>query len=231
MNLVAYLRVSTAKQAADGVSVDVQREKIEAYARALGHSVVSVYRDEGLSGGLAASERPGLRGALWDVEHRGNDHGLVVSSLSRLSRTVRDVLDLVDRSRDRGWHLVSLSESLDTSTATGRMVVGVLAVLAQFERELTAERTAEAISKLRGDGRAFTSQAPYGYDFVDGRSVPNVEEQWVAAYVAERTRQGWMPGVIAERLNEAGKFTRKGGKWNGDAVRRVIRSIERCSSA
>jgi site-specific DNA recombinase len=232
MNLVAYLRVSTEKQAREGVSLEAQEARIRGFASAMGHTVVEVCRDDGISGSLGPAARPALARALWRVEEEeAGDAGLVVTSLSRLSRSVRDILDLVDRARSNEWHLLSLSESLDTSTATGRMVVGVLAVLSQFERELIGERTAEAMSKLRGDGKAFTSIPPYGWKYVDGRMVPEPSEVAAREFIAARQGAGWGNGLIADRLNASGVLTRTGRPWDSAAVRRVLRAIERSATS
>jgi len=108
---IGYLRVSTAGQATDGVSLDAQRERIEAWAKAHDFELLGIQRDAGISGGKA-SNRPGLQKAL-DLACKERA-ALVVYSLSRLARSTRDALEISARLDKAGADLVSLSESIDT---------------------------------------------------------------------------------------------------------------------
>ncbi len=148
-NAIDYVRVSTAGQAADGVSLEAQRARITAAAAAAGLELVAIHADEGLSG-KRADNRPGLVAAL-EAACRAKAV-LVVYSLSRMSRSVTDTLAIVGRLDKAGAGFVSLTESIDTTTAAGRMMVTMLAAFAAFERELTAERTATALHHKRSRG-------------------------------------------------------------------------------
>ncbi|UCF41683.1 MAG: recombinase family protein, partial [Gemmatimonadota bacterium] len=103
--LVGYCRVSTEEQAREGVSLDAQRKRLAAYCTAHGFELAGVESDEGLSGGVPPAQRPGLTRALEQVR-RGEAAGLVVVKLDRLSRSVRDVLDLADSAQCTDWRLV-----------------------------------------------------------------------------------------------------------------------------
>src|SRR5688572_3482910 len=109
MYAVGYARVSTADQAQDGVSMDAQREKIEAWCQLNDCPLSEMFVDAGLSGGRA-DNRPGLQAALEAVARKGGV--LIVYSLSRLSRSTRDTLALSDRLAKAGADLVSLSEKI-----------------------------------------------------------------------------------------------------------------------
>ena len=136
---VGYLRVSTQDQADEGVSLDSQLERIRAYCLLNNHSLDAVYRDAGLSG-KRVDNRPGLNDAL---NHVCREQGiLVVYSLSRMSRSVRDTIEIAERLTSSDANLSSITEAFDTSTATGRMVFKLLAVFAEFEREILGERPA-----------------------------------------------------------------------------------------
>jgi site-specific DNA recombinase len=147
--VVGYTRVSTGGQAVDGVSLDAQRERIEAWCRANDHELTDVRVDAGLKGGRA-DNRPALQVALDTVcQSRGV---LVVYSLSRLARSTRDTLEIAERLDRAGADLVSLTERIDTTTAAGRMVFRMLAVLAEFERDLISERTTTALRHKQHQG-------------------------------------------------------------------------------
>ena len=96
------------------------------------------------------SDRPELKTMLLTL--RSGDV-LVIDSFSRLSRSTKDLLDLVDKLTEMGVHLVSLKENLDTTTATGKMMLTMLSALSQFERDLIAERTIDGLKAARSRGR------------------------------------------------------------------------------
>ncbi len=78
---------------------------------------------------------------------------LIVTEFSRLSRSTKDLIDLVEKLQKMGVELVSIKENLDTTTATGKMMLTMLSALSQFERDLIAERTAEGLKAARARGR------------------------------------------------------------------------------
>lgn len=125
MRAVGYLRVSTTKQAVDGVSLAAQQEKIKAWAGLNEASLEDSYEDAGISG-KGMEQRPGLAAA---IEHACRRKAvLVVYSLSRLARSTRDTLAIADRLERAGADLVSLTERIDTTSAAGKMVFRLLGV-------------------------------------------------------------------------------------------------------
>ena len=173
MNAIGYVRVSSEEQARSGVSLPAQREQIRAFCRGRGWTLVGVRSDEGASG--RSLKRPGLQAALEVLEQR-QATVLVVTRLDRLSRSVRDIFALVEgRFTANGASLVSISENLDATTAMGKAFLGILAVLAQMERELVGERTREALAHVRDDGR-YLGAVPYGQRRdAGGRLAPDQE--------------------------------------------------------
>src|SRR3954469_6084624 len=171
MRAVAYIRVSTTFQVDDGVSLDAQRARIAAWCGSNDADLAEgdVFVDAGLSG-KRADNRPALGRALAAVCGAPGSV-LVVYSLSRLARSVRDTLAIAERLEKAGADLVSLSERIDTTSASGKMVFRLLAVLNEFERDLVSERTRAAVAHKRGRGER-TGQVPYGRDLgPDGRSL------------------------------------------------------------
>ena len=148
---VAYIRVSTDRQAEHGISLDAQRAKVHRLRGELYDlDLVDVIVDAGVS--AKTLERPGLIRALAMLEH-GHADALAVVKLDRLTRSVRDLAHLVDRYFAKGWALMSVSENVDTRSAAGRLVLNVIASVAQWEREAVGERTkaALALKKQRGE--------------------------------------------------------------------------------
>jgi DNA invertase Pin-like site-specific DNA recombinase len=109
---------------------------------------VTIYEDAGITG-TSMEKRPALEQAL-----RASTDGavLVAYSLSRFARSTRDMLTIAERLKRQGADLVSLTESIDTTTATGRLVFTLLSALSQFERDLTSERTKAALGALKARG-------------------------------------------------------------------------------
>lgn len=137
---VAYVRVSTEKQADAGQSLEAQQAKLAAYASLYELELVEVVVDAGVS--AKTLNRPGLQRALAMLESGAAD-ALVVVKLDRLTRSVRDLGELVEGVfAEKGAALLSVSEQIDTRSAAGRLVLNVLASVSQWEREAIGERTA-----------------------------------------------------------------------------------------
>jgi DNA invertase Pin-like site-specific DNA recombinase len=217
---VGYCRVSTAGQASEGVSLEAQKARIAAWAEAHGYELLGVHVDAGLSGGKAEN-RPALQKALEAVCEA---HGaLVVYSLSRLARSVRDTLTIADRLDSCGADLVSLSESIDTTSAAGRMIFRMLAVLSEFERDLVVERVTMALAHKRSKGER-VGEVPFGYRVgPDGTHIePDDAEQKTLRQLRRLRARGFSVRRIAEALNAKGIPART-GRWHHNSVWRVLR--------
>ena len=235
--LIGYVRVSTDEQAQRGVSLRAQRDRLGAYCAAHGHNLARVESDDGVSGKVAPKRRRGLSAALRAVQ-RGDAVGLLVLKLDRLSRTTRDVLDLVDASEREGWRLVAVNEHLDSSTAAGRLVVTVLAALAQMEREQAGERTQLALDRVAREGRARSRRTPFGWrlpndstEQIKGdRSVlaEHSGEQLILRRMLHLRAAGLGPRRIARNLNERGDINpRTQREWSPQLIQTLLRTYDR----
>jgi DNA invertase Pin-like site-specific DNA recombinase len=221
---IGYVRVSTEDQAENGVSLAAQRERIAAWCDANGYELAAVHVDAGISG-KRADNRPGLQAAV-DAACAGKA-ALVVYGLSRLARSVRDTLDLADRLDRSGADLVSLSERIDSTTAAGKMVFRMLAVLAEFERDLTAERTRAALAHKRANGEAY-GETPFGYVRAGDRLEADPDAQLAVALVLDLRGRGWTFRAIARELEAREIPTAKGGsRWDPKTVQRIAQRAAR----
>ncbi len=223
MVAIGYIRVSTEGQVEDGVSLEAQRAKLESWAKLNDEHELIVFKDAGISGS-SMSQRPGLRDALDAVcKRRGV---LVVYSLSRLARSTRDTLSISDRLAKAGAELVSLSEKIDTTSASGKMIFRLLAVLNEFERDQVAERTRSAMAHMRRTGRRISRFAPYGWDFDDeGKGlVVNRAEQRILQRMRRLRGEGMTLRQIAAALTERDVPTKhgRGGGWTPKVVRSLL---------
>lgn len=222
MNAIGYARVSTDGQATDGVSLDAQQARIRAWCEANGYTLVGLHVDAGLSGGRA-DNRPALQAALSEAcKQRAV---LIVYSLSRLARSTRDTILISERLVKAGADLVSLSEKLDTTSAAGKMLFRLLAVLSEFERDVIAERTTCAMAHLRSQGQRISGRLPYGYDLAsDGQSlVQNAQEQDGLRVIQALRKTGKGRRRIAAALSKQGIATKTGTVWTPQAVGAILR--------
>lgn len=201
LTLALYRRVSTDKQADEGYSLDVQYEKLHAYAATFSQvREVRDYTDDGYSG--SSLDRPGMKRLIEDIEAGKITH-VVVVKLDRLSRSQKDTLHLIeDVMIPANVAFISILESFNTDTAFGRAMVGILSVFAQLERENIFERTRGGMQKRvekgywPGGGRT-----PYGYDYDPARGilVPNQEADMVR-HIYDRYLAGASMQTIADDL-------------------------------
>lgn len=148
MKAVAYCRVSTVKQADEGVSLESQRDNIDRAIRERGHDLVEIIEDAASGKSL---ERKGLTRALLLLEE-GKADCLIVAKLDRLSRSVLGFSTLLDTASKQGWKLIALDHGMDTSTPHGKMMAQMIITFAEFERELISQRTREGLAIKRKHG-------------------------------------------------------------------------------
>lgn len=221
MQAVFYLRVSTEQQATEGVSLEAQLAKLNAWAALHDATVVATFSDAGISG--MDESRPGLAAAMKAAtEHQA---ALVVYSLSRLSRSTSHCIKLADQLNKAGANLVSLSEQLDTCSASGRMVFKMLAVLAEFERDQLAERTRNAMQHKRAKGER-VGTIPFGYNLAaNGVTLePNAEQLEAVDLIRQLRQSGLSLQAIANELTARQIPTAKGNaEWTQQAVNRIVK--------
>ncbi len=216
---IGYIRVSTEGQAVDGVSLDAQRAKIEAWATLNDYELVAVHVDAGISG-KGMTNRPGLQAALADCQ-KGS--ALVIYSLSRLARSTKDTLEISERLAKAGADLVSLSEKIDTTSAAGKMVFRMLAVLAEFERDQISERTTTAMQFKKGKGE-LVGAVPYGFELAeDGVALLENSAEQAAISQAKKLHTGGMSlRKIAAELNRHGFNARNGQAFQSTQILRMV---------
>ena len=219
---IVYARVSTDKQADKGVSLDAQRAKAAAYAELYDLEVVEVIVDAGVS--AKTLDRPGLARAL-NMLRRGSAEALLVVKLDRLTRSVRDLGDLIAGPFAPGKAaLLSVGEQVDTRTASGRMVLNIMATISQWERECIGERTATAMQHKAASGEYRGGLAPYGFCVADdGVRLAEVEaEQAVLAVARELRASGLSLRAVARALEARGLRSRVGRAFSAMQIRGMV---------
>ena len=218
--IAIYVRVSTQEQAVNGHSIDEQTDRLQKYCDAMNWSPCKVYCDAGYSG--ASTDRPSLQSMIRDVKS-GLITRVLVYKLDRLSRSQKDTLYLIeDVFLANNCDFVSISENFDTSSPFGRAMIGILAVFAQLEREQIKERMIMGkVAKAKQGRYSGKAMNPIGYDYIDGRLIPNKYESDLVKRIFGMYSKGMSTRKIMETLNESGLY-HKYGKWNEKTVLNII---------
>lgn len=220
---IGYIRVSTEQQAQEGVSLQAQREKIEAYCRLQGLELVSLIEDQGVSGAIALCDRPGgiqLQAAM--KQHKVKH--VVALKLDRLFRDAADALVQTKAWDERGvgLHLIDIGgQSINTSTAMGRMFLTMMSGFAELERNLIAERTSLALQSKKARKEVY-SALPLGYADKDGKLVPVDEELVVIAEIKAMKAEGMTLMAIAADLNQRGVVGKRGGQYYARTIKNIL---------
>lgn len=223
---VIYTRVSTEGQADSGLSLETQLTKCRALAVVHDYDVIDVITDAGFS--AATLDRPGYK-QLDALVRARKINAVLITKLDRLTRSVKDLADVLDLFSKKHIALVSASESLNTETAGGRMVLNVMTSVAQWEREVIGERTRDALSAKRRRRERTSRHAPTGFRLTDaGTLEPNDAERQQLALMAECRAAGYGWQSIAAELNRLGHTNQRTGQpWKWPNLRRCYLSATR----
>jgi len=221
MQAIGYVRVSTDRQADQGVSLEAQESKIRAMATVHSAELLDVIVDGGES--AKSLHRPGLQ-RLLALINTGQVQAVIVAKLDRLTRSVKDLCSLLELFEKRRVALISVAESLDTSSAAGRMVLNIMTAVSQWEREAIGERTRDAMSHKRRNGER-VGNIQFGYRLCgDGKHVePDPAEQGVLQEIRRLRQSGHTMRGIAAALNRLEVRTRRGSAWRLEHVARILK--------
>ena len=204
---VGYLRVSTADQATSGLGLDAQRDAITTAAAAQGLTITAWHEDAGVSGTVAPGDRPGMSAALATLTTAGAGV-LIAAKLDRLSRSVKDAAELMDRADREGWRVVTADGTVGADNSPmSRAMVGMSSVFAQMERDLIAMRTREALAALKAQGVQLGHPTTLSDDVLtriitelsEGRSLRAIGQGLEADGIRTATgRERWHPQTVKQ---------------------------------
>lgn len=213
MRCAIYTRISSAERLdRDFNSLDAQRAACATFILQRNWvAVEATYDDGGFSGGN--TQRPALQRLLADID-TGTIDMVVVHKIDRLSRSLKDFLNVVDVLERAGVGFASVTQAFDTSTSSGRLMLHMLLSFAQFEREMTAERMRDRYLAGRRTGRwmAGRRSRPFGYQVVNGRLALDPAEAAIVRRIYERYLSLGSTRLLAEELAAEGVINPNSGR-------------------
>ncbi len=216
-----YIRVSTEDQAKDGFSIHAQKEKLTKYAEANEWDIIDFYIDDGISG-KNLKDRPEVTRLLKDVEEN-KINNILIYKLDRLTRSMKDLLYLIEFFEKNNCTFNSQTEKIDTSNAVGRMFVKIIGIFAEFERENLAERVAFGYEQKTREGNYTNTHGVYGYDYLKGGILlVNEREKELITKIFEYYINGDSYFKIAKKLNMANIPTKRGGAWAPSTIKSIL---------
>ena len=202
--------------------MEAQEERIKLYCQLNGLELVDIIRERAVTAKIKLNKRPeGSKIAM--LTAAGVCH-IVALKLDRLFRNAVDALSHVEAWEHAGiaLHLVDMGgQSINTASSMGKMLITMLAGFAEFERNMTAERTTAALRYKKTHGQVY-NHAPYGFNAEGSVLVPDRTEQAVIARMATLRKEGTSYNEIANVLNADKVPTKQGGIWRSQTVKNII---------
>ena len=230
MRVAAYLRVSTDRQAEEGLGLDVQAEACERWARQHRHRLVATFRDEGVSGSNGLDTRTGLAEALRALRD-GDADGLVVYRLDRLARDLVLQEQLLAEIRHLGRRVFTTSAAEagyledDPDDPSRKLIRQILGAVDDYERGMIALRLRSGRRAKAARGGFAYGSPPLGFRAEGGELVPVDDEQATLRRVVDLHAQGASLRSIAETLNAEGRRTKRGARWHPQTVARILERV------
>lgn len=222
LKVAIYTRVSTDIQAEEGFSLSAQLDRLRLYCESQDWEVHSVYTDEGIS--AKNMDRPALRRLIDDAKSKQIDVVLVYK-LDRLTRNLIDLNELLQTFDKYGVSFKSATESYDTTTAMGRLLINIVGSLAQWERENLAERTKMGQVEMTRQGRWSGGRPAFGYRYEDGQLIVDEKQAEIVREMFERYNRGEGVRKLLQWLNNpSDPKDSPRGRWTLNAVKYVLRN-------
>jgi putative DNA-invertase from lambdoid prophage Rac len=200
MNVFAYLRVSTSRQAEDGLSIEVQEQQLEAYANLHNLSVNRWLRDRGISGSIALGDRPMGKQLLEEV--RSGDV-VIAAKLDRMFRNARDALNTLEALKSKGVALHFIDLGGDVCNGIGKLVFTILSAVAEQERSRIRERISEAKKQMRDENRYQGGKIPFGYRVnSESQLVEDELQQRCIIFMRAKRKEGMAYRMISDLLRK-----------------------------
>lgn len=210
-----YTRVSTLEQANEGYSIEGQEQRLKAYCKVHDWENYEFFVDAGQS--ASNTDRAGLQNLL----NRLDEFDLIlVYKLDRLTRSVRDLMGLLDTFEEKDVKFRSATEVFDTTSAIGKLFITLVGAMAEWERSTITERTTQG-RRVATEKGVYTTVPPFYYDKIEGKLYPNDKKE-IVDYIVSRAKAGVSIRGITEELNNSVYNPPKGKRWDKSLVSYVL---------
>lgn len=220
---IGYVRVSSDEQAREGLSIEAQTKKIQSYCNFKELELVSIIKDEAVSGFRPLEKRPGGK-ELLDTISNNQAQNIIAVKLDRLFRNTGDAIAKSNDFQSKGVDLHLLDIDIDTSTATGKIFFTIIAGLAQFERDITGERTKAVLDMKRKEGKVY-NHTPYGFDRNGDYLTTNNSETKAINEIVRLHNNGFTLREIAHELELQGIKPKKSNCWHAKVIAGILKRV------
>ncbi len=229
--VIGYARISSTavkkgqiKVEGDNNSIEVQVKRIKEYCQFKGLELVDILIDEDISGGTEFATRPAGTKAL---EYFDKDIKTII--VIKIDRIFRDTVDALLTSKrwnkqNIQMHFVDMGGvSFNTRTALGKLVFTFMVAIAEYEKDITGERTHAVLNNKKETGKAYCGSL-LGFDNIDGKMVKNEEEYEIIDLIFDHKSRGHSPAKIASMLNSNDYKAKKGGEFYPSTIQAILKN-------
>jgi site-specific DNA recombinase len=213
---IGYVRVSSTMQVEKDNSINNQITYIKEYCKRYNYDLVTIFKDEGISG--LNSNREGLI-KLFDEVKKNKIDGIIVYSLSRLGRKLKDVIGYIETLKRNNIKFISIKENFNNDEIVGELMLNILGSINQFEVNLLGERIRDVKQYKKSKNEVYSGKILFGYYKREKKLIKNVNELKVLKLIVDlREKEKLSYNKISEYLNSRNIKSKEGGKWYGYSV-------------
>jgi site-specific DNA recombinase len=221
MKVLGYIRVSTKLQSEKGNSLKLQSNKIKDYCKLNDFNLIDTYEDRGISG-MSIDKRDGYKEMIEYLTNNQID-GIVVWSLSRLGRKMKDVVEFMDTLKQNNINFFSIKENLSNNDKVGSLIMNILGSINEFEVEVIRERIRDVKRHKKQNSEVY-GRLQYGWDNVNGKLIKNKSEFSIIKRIKNLRSRGYSWRKIANRLNDDNIQSKEGKIWYDGSLYNMMRS-------
>ena len=221
MKVLGYVRVSSVTQKIKNNSIPLQKRKINDYCKLNDFDLVEMYKDDGISG-MSIDKREGYKKMITFLKDNDID-GIVVWSLSRLGRRMKDVVEFMDYLKTNDIRFFSIKENLSNDDKIGSLIMNILGSINEFEVEVIRERIKD-VKRNKKENKEVYGRLMYGYDNKNGKLVVNQSERNTIKRIKNLRSRGWSWRRISNKLNDEGVKSKEGKLWYDGSLYNMMRS-------
>lgn len=218
--ILGYVRVSSEMQKKKNNSIPLQKKKINEYCKLNDFDLIDIYEDDGISG-MYIDKRDGYKKMI-DYMSKNKIDGIVVWSLSRLGRRMKDVVEFMEFLKKNSISFYSIKENLNNEDKIGSLIMNILGSINEFEVEVIRERIKDVKRNKKSNGEVY-GKLQYGWNNVNGKLVKNESEFKVIKRVKNLRSRGYSWRKISNRLNDDRISSKDGGIWYDGSLYNMMR--------